>query len=336
MIDPFAADGFTLISMTRAIRKLPNRYGRLAELGLFRSVGLTTRTVEIEEKNGVLTLVPTMPWGSPGTQNISGKRKLRSFAIPHTPMEDQILAASVQGVRAFDTEDSTTPVTTRVMEKLQEIKDKIDQTMEWRQMGALKGIILDADGSSVLYNLYTEFSISQKTVDFDLDTATTDVRAKCMEVVRHIEDNLFGERMTGVRALCSPEFFDALTGHANVKNVFMNWQAAQEKVGGDVRKGFTFGGITFEEYRASTSNTGGTVSKYIDVKDAHFYPEGTAATFEDYAAPADFNETVNTIGVPYYAKMAEIEFQRGYKVHAQSNRLPMCRRPEILVRGYTG
>lgn len=335
MLDPFAGDGYTLTTLSNAINKLPNRYGRLQQLGLFPTSGITTRTVELEEQNGILTLVPIAPWGSPGAQNVSGKRKLRAFAVPHTPMEDSIAASSVQGIRAFGSDNGTDAVNTRVMRKLQEMKDKIDQTMEWRQMGALKGIILDADGSSTIFNLFTEFGISAKEVDFVLGTAGTDVRGKCMEVVRHIEDHLFGERMTGVRALCSPEFFDLLVSHATVKTVFQNWQAAQERLGGDVRKGFTFGGITFEEYRASTSNTAGTVSKYITAKDCHFFPEGTASTFEDYAAPADFNETVNTIGIPYYAKMSATKFERGMDVHAQANRLPLCKRPEVLVRGYT-
>jgi hypothetical protein len=334
MLDPFAGDGYTLTTLSTAMQKLPNRFGRVNQLGLFPTQGITTRTVEIEEQNGILTLVPTAAWGSPGAQNKSGKRKVRAFSIPHTPMNDLILAESVQGVRAFGTENGTDAVNMKVMRKLQEMKDKIDQTMEWRQMGALKGQIIDADGSTVIYDLFSEFGISQHTQDFVLGTGGTDVRQKCMDTKRWIEDNLFGERMTGVRALCSPEFFDAFTGHANVKTVFQNWQAAQERIGGDVRNGFVFGGITFEEYRASTSNSSGSVSKYITAKDAVIFPEGTATTFEDYAAPADFNETVNTIGVPYYAKMEPTEFNRGMKVHAQSNRLPLCTRPELLVRGF--
>jgi hypothetical protein len=56
----------------------------------------------------------------------------------------------------------------------------------------LKGVILDADGSE-LVNLYSEFEITPKTVNFALATATTNVKARCLEVMRHIEDNLRGE-----------------------------------------------------------------------------------------------------------------------------------------------
>lgn len=335
MLDPFAGGGFSLTTLTQAINKLPNRYGRLQELDLMPMKGLTTRSLEVEERNGILTLVPTKPWGAPASQNLSGKRKLRSFAIPHMPLEDTVLASDVQGIRAFGTENEVDPVTRKVQEKLQEMRDKLDQTLEWRRFGALKGIILDADGSSVLYNLYTEFSITQKTVDFVLGTAGTDIRAKCAEVKRHIEDNLFGERMTEVRVLVSPEFYDKFVSHANVKAAFQNWQAAQERIGGDMRSGFTFGGLTFEEYRAQTSDSTGTMQRYIAANDGHAFPLGTISSFGTYAAPADFNETVNTVGMQYYAKMERQKFDRGMDMHVQSNILPLCLRPEILVRVFS-
>ena len=89
-------------------------------------------------------------------------------------------------------------------------------------MGALKGVILDADGS-VLHNLYSDFEIGPKSVNFALATETTNVRNKCVEVSAHIEANLRGEFMTGVRCLCSPEFFEKLVGHAKVEKAYENY-----------------------------------------------------------------------------------------------------------------
>lgn len=336
MTDPFTPNGFSLTTLTAGVNKLPNRYGRLEQLGIFTYKGVTTRAIDIEEKQGVLNLVPVRPWGGPATTNISGKRKLRTFSIPHMPIEDAILAGDVQGVRAFGSENQADTVAAKVQEKLQEMKDKIDQTLEYRRFGALKGNITDADGSTVIYNLYTEFGITAKTVDFVLGTTTTDVRAKCVEVKRHIENNLFGERMTGVRVLVSEEFMDKLAGHANVKAAFQNWQAAQERLGGDMRSGFTFGGLTFEEYTArTTASDGSTTVRYIAANDGHAFPEGTLSTFATYAAPADFNETVNTIGLPYYAKSTPMKYDRGMEMHMQANLLPIALRPEILVRVYS-
>ena len=49
-------------------------------------------------------------------------------------------------------------------------------------------------------------------------------------------------------------------------------------------------------------------------------------------APADFNETVNTLGQPLYAKQEPRKFERGTDLHTQSNPLPMCHRPGVLVK----
>jgi hypothetical protein len=51
-------------------------------------------------------------------------------------------------------------------------------------------------------------------------------------------------------------------------------------------------------------------------------------------SPADFVETVNTRGLPRYAKVApDSRFQRHVDTHVQSNPLPYCTRPEVLIRG---
>ena len=65
MINPFDASGYTLAEMTTAINILPNIYTRLGELGLFRFEGVTQRSVIIEQAEGVLNLLPTVPLGGP-------------------------------------------------------------------------------------------------------------------------------------------------------------------------------------------------------------------------------------------------------------------------------
>jgi hypothetical protein len=67
MLNPFSSDAFDMAALTAAINKIPNTYGRLEQLNLFPPVGVRTRTIIIEEMNGVLNLLPTRPVGSPGT-----------------------------------------------------------------------------------------------------------------------------------------------------------------------------------------------------------------------------------------------------------------------------
>jgi hypothetical protein len=191
-------------------------------------------------------------------------------------------------------------------------------------------VILDADGSELL-NLYEAFEIQPKTINFALTTATTDVKKKCLELKRYVEDNLRGEHMTALHALVSPEFFDALTGHAKVKEAYERWENGAA-LRNDMRTNFVFAGVTFEEYNGQATDMDGTVRRFIAAGEAHCFPLGTLDTFATYFAPADFNETVNTLGAQMYAKQEPRRFDRGTDLHTQSNPLPMCHRPAVLVK----
>lgn len=319
---------FTVEELSMAMSQLPTIYGRVGQLGLFVNRPQVLTTVQIESRGDTLSLVPTTPWGGPAPKNQLGKRKLRTFGIPHRPLEDVVKAAEVMGVRAFGTQNTLETVNNRILEKLQNMKNKHDITLEYSRMSALKGILVDADGA-VLENYFTSFDVTEQTLDFDLDDVNTDVRAKCVEITRLIEDGLEGETMTGVHGLVSPEFFDAFISHKQVKETYLNWAESARVNGGDLRKGFTFGGLTIEEYRGRVGAT-----RFIAAGEAHFFPLGTQESFATWLAPADFNDTVNTLALPYYARMEGADFNRGTNLHTQANHLPMVMRPKVLVRGY--
>jgi len=333
MNNPFDTPAFAMTALTAAINLLPNTYGRLQQVSLMPERPVRFRQIAVEEKNGVLNLLPTLPVGSPGTVGRRGKRKLRSFAVPHIPHDDVVLPEEVQGIRAFGSENETEALENVITDHLQSMRNKHAITLEHLRMGALKGVILDADGST-LYDLYGEFEITAKSVDFVLGTATTNVKAKCLEVVRHIEDNLRGEFMTGVHVLVSPEFFDKLTSHDKVVKAYERWMEGAA-LRNDMRGGFAFGGITFEEYRGQATDPDGNVRRFIAASEGHAFPLGTVETFATYFAPADFNETANTLGQPLYAKQEPRKFERGTDLHTQSNPLPMCHRPGVLVKVFS-
>jgi hypothetical protein len=317
MNNPFLNPGFSMASLTAAINIIPNRYGRLEALNLFPAKPVRTRQIIVEEYAGRLNLLPTKPPGSPGTVGERGKRKLRSFVIPHIPHDDVVLPEEVQGIRAFGSETEMEAISGVLARHLETMRNKHAITLEHLRMGALKGEILDADGS-VISNLFNEFQITPQSVNFDLANANSEVKGHCYDLLTKIEDALQGEFMTGVHVLCSPEFFRALTTH------------------NDVRSGLTYAGVTFEEYRGQAAylqaNGDLGTRRFIAAGEAHAFPLGTVDTFGTYFAPADFNETVNTLGQSLYAKQAPRQFDRGTDLHTQSNPLPMCHRPGVLIK----
>jgi hypothetical protein len=330
MNNPFNTPAFSMAALTSAINVIPNRYGRLESLDLFPAKPVRTRQVIVEERNGVLNLLPTMPPGAPGTVGARGKRTVRSFVIPHISHDDVVLPEEVQGIRAFGSETEMESVAGVMARHLETMRNKHSITLEHLRMGALKGVILDADGT-VIYDLFDEFQITPAIVNCDLSNANANVKKKCLDVLRHLEDNLKGEFMTGVRVLCSPEFFDALTEHSKVKEAFAWWQQDAVQIN-DMRAGFTYSGLTFEEYRGQATDGQGHSRRFIAPGEAHAFPLGTVDTFGTYFAPADFNETANTLGQAIYAKQEPRKFDRGTDLHTQSNPLPMCHRPGVLVK----
>jgi len=335
MLNPFAGDGYSMAALTLAINKYPNMYGLLGDMGLFSEAGQTLRTVIIEQRNNVLNLLPTMPVGSKGSAGSIGKREMRSFVIPHIPHDDVILPTEVQGLRAFGSETDTDTIANLMDLKLQTMKKKHDITKEWHRVGALNGIVYDSDGSTVIYNYFDEFGITQHSQDFQLTDEDLEVNPVCLAIKRWIETHLYGETMTSIMALCSPEYFDEFTTHPNVKEAYKFYENAannRQNLGADYREGFKYGGIVWKEYIGQASEVDGTVHKFITANEAVAFPLGTSQTFRGVFAPADFNETVNTVGLPLYAKQEERDMQRGWDIHTQSNPLYICTRPEVLVK----
>lgn len=212
-----------ILAVLGARNIVPNRYGRLESLNLFPAKPVRTRRIIVEERNSALNLLPTMPPGSPGTVGVRGKRKLRSFVVPHIPHDDVVLPEEVQGLRAFGSETEMEAIAGVMARYLETMRNKHAITLEHLRMGALKGAILGADGSE-LYDLFGAFEITPKTMPFALETASTNVKNKCIDLMRYVEDSLLGEYRTGVHVLCSPESFSKLTGHPKVEKAYENWQ----------------------------------------------------------------------------------------------------------------
>ncbi|MDD3293104.1 MAG: major capsid protein [Geobacteraceae bacterium] len=339
VFDVFNSDPFSLVSLTDAINKVPFIPGRLGQLGIFEEKPVSTTAVMLEEEDGVLYLVENRPRGSAPQQNQTGKRKARSLVLTHLPTGDRIMADEIQGVREFGSNDQAKAILNVTNGRLATMSSSLDATLEHLRIGAIKGQILDSDGSTVIYNLFTEFGVSQETeVDFDLDNASPAsgvLRKKCAAIVRKIGDNLGATPFSGVHCLCGDAFFDDLLAHAEVVESYKGTPMAQVLREGyiypnsdlKIYGAFEFGGIVFENYRGKVGSI-----DYIHTDKAHFFPVGVTGLFKTYFGPANYIETVNTLGLPKYAKVSpDPQFQKWVDIEAQSNPLPICTRPKVLM-----
>lgn len=332
MLDVFNNNAFNLLPLTAAINEQPHVPGRLTSMGLFEWQGISTTSLAIESIKGVLKLVPTTPRGGPGHQHTPQKRAARNLSTVHLQVDDHISADEVQGVRAFGQENQLQTVQGVVNDRFVSMTRDLDGTLEHLQMGAVKGQVLDADGSTVLLDLFSEFGVvALADVDFTLGTASTNIKTLCNQIVRGMIDELGATPMGQVHAICGDDFYDGLSTHAEVRDSYHRQQESMFlREGGSVFESFKYGGIEWENYRGTVGGT-----PFVATDECRFFVKGVPGLFIGRYAPADYNETVNTIGLPRYAKLIADKNDKGASLEVQSNPLPLCTRPRTLRRGFT-
>lgn len=332
IVNPFDAGGFTLAEMSAAIQMLPNPYGRVGQLGLFSPEPISQRNVTIESIEGELRLLPTVALGAPATVGTTDKREVRSFAVPHIPHNDVVLPEEVSGIRGLGLASAEDPLVTVMTRKLARMRAKHAQTLEYMRVNALLGVTKDGAGN-VLYDWHTAFGLTKKSVDFKF-VEDKDLVIRCTQVARQIEENLKGEMMTSIHALVSPEFFDKLVGHSSVQQAYTFYQgtAGANPLKDDVRRGFRFGSILFEEYFGTVTLSTGETVRLIPEKEGIAFPLGTFDTFRTYFAPANLMEAVGTYGQELYAYQLARPNGTGVDIYTQSNPLPIVKRPALTVR----
>ena len=188
--------------------------------------------------------------------------------------------------------------------------------------------------ASTLYDYFDEFGLAQQSVDFVLGTAGTNVQAKCREVLRNIETELKGETMNGVLALVSPGVLR---------------QAHRPRQGGGglqvlsprparSRCARTPAGASHSPASCSRNTTPpvtlstGATETLIPADEGIAFPLGTMDTFVTYGAPANLIETVNTMGLPIYARQIARQDGSAIDVKTEASPLPVNKRPRLAVK----
>jgi hypothetical protein len=334
MLDIFRGDAYGVVPLSIAINNLKFIPGFVSGRGIFNEISIAQTAVAIEEHNNVLTLVAPSPRGAPGHTVAKPRRTMRMLGVPHFEINDAIMAEEVQGVRPFGQETGTEVVMTKVAERMQMAGQSLEYTKEHARVGAIKGIVTYADGTTL--NLFNEYGITPPAaINFPFSTApaTGNIRQICAQVIRTMGNNLDGQGFTGVEAICGDAFFDALISCAEVRTTYLNMQDAAELrsayiSGGQSWGSFAFGGILWTNYRGYAQS-----NPMVETDAAYFYPTGVPNLFPTVYAPADYIETVNTMGLPRYVKQYPMPNDKGIHMDTQMNTLNFCARPLALQKG---
>ena len=215
-------------------------------------------------------------------------------------------------------------------------------TEEYRLLGMIQGKVLDADGTSTLYDWFTEFGISPPTEQgFNWASRTGVAEYIRANVIRPIKTALQGRDTpnTRIMALCGDTFFDGLTSNTEVRQTYLNWQAAQDLRTGlaNAYESFVFGNVEWVNYRGATDSN--SVSVGIASDKCRFFPVGVPDMFQKIISPNDEDlNFVNTLGQEYYAR--QVPDPSGYNAYVELSmdafNAHVCTTPEALLSGRAG
>lgn len=332
-LDIFNDDAFSVSQLTGTIVDIPRVPTLLGDMNLFSESGISTLTFMIERKGAELNLVPTSPRGGVGQTIKSGNRKLIPLATVHLQENDAVMADVVQSVRAFGSETEVETISGVVRDRLTRMKENIDLTLEYHRVGALKGKVLDADGTSEILDVYAAFGVTKTTQAWNTETANTaiDPVELTYNLKRTIRNKLGGRAFTGVMVICNNTFLRGLLKHNKMKEAYALWREnaylRQDSMGSD----FVFNDVTFRVYDYDIGGAPIIAEGY-----AYAFPIGVQGMFQTVYSPADYVETVNTKGVPYYAKQERMRMDKGVELEAQSNPLSYNKFPEAVIELFHG
>jgi hypothetical protein len=336
-MDVFKGDAFQATSMTAAVEKVgyvPNFLGSVAGLFVPPPLGQPrTEAVWIESRGTDAALIQTSPRGAPPKQQGGDRAEARPFKTSRLANSSRITASELQGIRQFGSETELKQLQTEIARRQSLIKSNFDLTKENMRLGAVQGIVKDADGSTI-YDWATEFGQTiPAEVDFDLDNANPAsgvLRQKCTVAVRSMTRGLKGLGGNSVRfmAICGDDFWDNLIAHPEVRQTYLNYQAAAALRDPVAWESFNFGGITWTNYRGT--DDGSTVA--VPAAKAKFFPVG-AGIFQECYSPAEPFGFVNTPGLPTYSwVVTDRDRDMWADVEMYSYPLFVCTMPQALYR----
>lgn len=332
-LDIFNNDVFSFTSMSSSINLIPFTPMQVGGLGIFNDLPVRTTTIWVEERQGRLALIQSSPRGGPGMPMGLNRRVARNFQIPHLQIDDSVMADEIQNIRDFGSEDQVRSIEGLVAEKQAAHVESIETTIEFQRMGAIQGTVRDAD-LTVMVDLFTEFGITR--VDgfaFDFANATVPAVLQMIDDIHlSIRTQMGGTMFNGYHAFCGHQFISELRTHDAYRStvqrfedgVLLNETFMQNPGNRGVQR-IVFQNTIFEEYQGTVSGV-----DFVAPTDAHFFPL-SPIIFNTYFGPAEYEETVNTLGLPRYARQWPMENSKGRFMEVQSNPLSLCLRPATLV-----
>ncbi len=326
--DVFNQDPFSAVTLTDEVNKMPFVPDFIGSLNLFEEQGVSTVLIQVQESQGTIGLVQTAPRCAPGEHHVPSKRTARTFSIPHLPKEDFIQVCELEGILAGRSDALTLQsLQSVVSQRMAAMSASLDATEEWHMLGAINGLILDADGS-VIYDLYSEFGVTAlPTVQLDFAALINgNLKQKLSQTMREQSKELQSATARRYVLLAGDDLYDGFVKSAETQRAYDRWQDGQHlRDGGLAYESFSYAGIEIVNYRAYVNG-----QDFIAPEKGRLIPIGVPGLFRKYYAPADRMSYLATMGLPRYAFTYPDERDRYVELHQQMNVLCLNTQPRAV------
>jgi len=333
---------YRIRNLTRLIRRMPNLYGRLHQLGLFRDEYSVLPYIEIEIERDSFSLIPVTPRGTPAPQVGRSTSELRVLKVERIALDGHINADTLRGRREIGSIDNPMHPMHELMKRMRRIAISHFQTKEFMYWGALKGDVISADGRK-LYNSYEIMGEQPQTFEWNFSDTADPVDTKAREVDYFMEANLQGDTLSNVHYICGKAWFERLVTNKKIRDAYMFWASQNDPNRDGVRRVFSHAGVSFEVHngQASFKKSDGTIltHKFVAENEAIGVPIGTNDTFVNYHGPSDWMsredepyDSQDEFGNWLYAKVKPDAGDYGLDVQTQQNLAPINLHPRLVTR----
>jgi len=338
---------FSTTQLAEAIETIPNVYGLLSTLSnpdgspLWAEKGIKDRAVKIDIKAQGISIIQTSPLGTPApAADQPDDRSVRMLPTFRHAKMDAMLIEELRGVRSFGTDIDPEDANKIVFERYQKLLLEHRQTKEFLRFGALNGDVYDANGTSLLYNVYTLMEEQQKAIEWDLDNATAvdPIQEGNDELLDHMEQNALGEPVQGIIKICSPGYIKSMQQNKDFREAFKYFANQGSQINPNrqsLRRPFEFKDVIYLRHTGFCSfkkKDGSVIThKFLRDNEAIAIPLGTQNVFRTYFGPAEW-DAPGMDGVEMHAKLDPMKLDLGVEMHTFSYQLNTILKPRLVVR----
>lgn len=335
-------NSFKTTEFTDQINRIENQYGYINSRSYFGNVRSTDSTAIVFDLNKHnITLLPQVNRGDHSFTD-GKERDVETFALKlaYFKHHDRLTNEDIQQWRQPGSMEQET-YARAFAEKVTDMRMAADQTKEYMKLQAFKGVFKTPDGK-VVADMYNEFGISQKTIDFALGTAGTNVDAKIAELKRYIAANIKqGGSINGVEVLVDPSFYDKLINHASIKNAYQYYvNSGQQRLRDDLAQYMSWGvmdffehrGVRFISYDATFNLPSGSTEVAVAADTGHAFGLGARDLFRQYAGPSNKLSEANQPGQEMFVRTYLDPRDEYVDFELEMAPLYFCTNPASLVR----